>query len=63
MVRHIVRQGSQLVMYVPKDIVEELGWIPSTRDKEGTPLMIEREGNRIIVRRHEPRVNLTGGMS
>ena len=58
MVKHINRQGNQLIMYIPKDIVEELGWKPSIKGKEGTPLMIEREGNHILIRRHEPKIDI-----
>ena len=55
MVKHLNVQGNALLMYIPKDIVEELGWMASTKGQEGTPLMIEREGNRIVIRKHEPR--------
>ena len=44
------------MVYIPKDIVMELGWSPRTKEQEGTPIVVEREGNRIIIRRFEPKI-------
>ena len=57
MPKHINKQpgpGGQYVAYLPKDIVEELGWIPTTRDAIGTELIVEREGSRVIIRKYQP---------
>lgn len=54
MTKHINKMGRSYVVYLPKDLVDELGWLPKTRDNDGTPIMVEREGNRMIVRRYQP---------
>lgn len=49
--------GKSYVVYLQKDLVDELGWVPKTREVEGTPIMVEREGNRLVIRRYQ----LSGG--
>jgi antitoxin component of MazEF toxin-antitoxin module len=57
MTKHINKMGKSYVVYLPKDLVDELGWVPKTREVEGTPIMVEREGNRLVIRRYQ----LSGG--
>ena len=54
MTKHINKMGKSYVVYLPKDLVDELGWVPKTREVAGTPIMVEREGNRLIIRRYQP---------
>lgn len=53
MTKHINKMGKAYIVYLPKDSVDELGWIPKTREVDGTPIVVEREGNRLIIRRYQ----------